>query len=131
MKTAYLISTGSYSDYHVEYVCATKDVAEEILERLNRYEGRDEFRMEERRLLESSDELEAGIIYSVLVDKDGREVRRFSYAWHGESEPQESTYRVKNWHEYEVSATSPRGYDVALKAARDVLAEGKAEAEGL
>src|SRR4051812_32044619 len=51
--TAYVVTSGSYSDYDVDSVFLDKRVAEEYVEKRNRLSGRDEYRVEALPLYES------------------------------------------------------------------------------
>ena len=130
MTTAYLISKGEYSDYSVYFVSLDRAVAEKIVARLNRDHGI-LYEIEERPLVVSGDEQVERIVYLVIVDREGREVERQSFAVligherddEGEARPDYTGVRTVG-----VSYVS---YDVALKVARDELAEAKAEQGGL
>ena len=130
MTTAYLISKGAYSDYLVYFVSLDRAAAERIVARLNRGDGTP-YEIEERMLVESGDEQVERAWYSVKVDAEGREVKR----WTGTSlighEYNEEGQIWSTLRRSEISATSYVSYDVALKAARDELARAKAEHGGL
>lgn len=126
MKKVYLIESGEYSDYRVDYVVASKKVAKTICERLNRVDDR--YDVSERVLIESPDDGEIKTMFYVRTDAHGTELERWTYTRHGSSEQFEDNGWAARW---AAGGQSCRGHDVALKIARDKLAEVKAKEAGL
>lgn len=134
MASVWLISSGEYSDYGVSAVCATQEIAEAVCARLNATARRPNYYdVEEREFITAADQVWTGRTYCVRVDATGAEVQRWDYettAWDGAMPPDEATPSTfpRNT---AVEGRSGRNYDVALKAARDLLARQRAEAAGL
>lgn len=132
MKTVYAIARGQYSDYEIGAICLTREVAETILARVN--VGIIEHRqwwIDEYPLLESGDDsVTAGDVYAVTIRQETGEVvrrdhlkaRTFDFG---------PDYLIQEPDGKNIYATSRRGYDVAIKAARDLAARFKAEDAGI
>lgn len=141
MKTVWVIDSGEYSDYHVDYLCSTKEIADLLAKRLNDKNRYMEARVSEWDIIESLDEIQERQYWRAAVDKDGNvlpidkdgntmpkldpemmmvgdvpEPRVFTH----------TTTRGKIVIDG-ADAFSDRGYEVALKAARDKLYQAKAE----
>lgn len=133
-KAIWAVSSGSYSDYGVICVCPSKAIAEAVAKKIN--DSGDSYSYETARpeafpLVSSLDEMFTYSIYCVETDGTGAETRRW-------------TAKARSWDRYtlESAAWNPgggarsrgvsrRGYDEALKAARDELAKHKAKKAGV
>jgi hypothetical protein len=127
-KKVYIVTSGSYSDYSIDRVFDDKVLADEYV-RIHTEHGGYDMRVEEYDVNAALPRIE--IIYTVEVDETGEEVCRRSSAC---DEP-EWTSHESSGESYRRDAIarggSTRGYDVALKIARDKLAEMKAQREGI
>lgn len=126
MKSVFLVVKGDYSEYSVMCVCPTREVAEAVAEKFNagKEEWQSEAGVEEVNFLENPNEALRRTWYCVQIDEEGNERGRSMYNdWN--FNPKFSERAMPHY------AESTRGYDVALKAARDKLAEAKAKREGL
>lgn len=128
MPDLFVISTGSYSDYRV--VCAAPDepTAVALAARINEHPMRfhDEARVERIPMVGRLDELKPVQLFEVSVEWDGTEHDRttyYAYPW-----DQGGVSRIGGWGAFGVS---DRGYDEALKAARDLASTEKARREGI
>lgn len=131
-RTVWAVSSGSYSDYGVSYICATEELAKTLCLRINgtRRGGYDEAFVEEFTFVEELGDARTSTVYRVQVDSTGVETRRWTYQdvdAAGGPEPEDEVYDIAHG----VMANSVRGYDVALKAARDKLASLKAREAGV
>ena len=121
MKTIYGVTHGEYSSYCVSFLCATKAIAEAYVARNREYE------IEEFVLVDNLTEQLEMALYNVQVDREGTEVRRWStvlYVWQVDAEDHAGgSNGAWGW--------SVRGYDAALKAARDYLGIHKAKEAGI
>ena len=135
MRTVYAVSQGDYSDYHVHVICETREIAERICAKINAestYAASYAADVEEMTLVESADDIFRIRYYIVFIDMtSGAEVsrRHSTEVWNYEFD-----------HAFHVTAITPdkcvrgvsdRSYDVALKAARDLLAKHKAANAGI
>jgi hypothetical protein len=124
----YLVASGEYSDYSIEAVSLDRKVAKAIVDRINAAEhyGSDA-RIETRELYDKASSLELITYYRVEVSPDGTEQRRWittHHPWDG--------YIQETWGNATYSAAaSPRGFDVALKAARDRAYKLQAKKAGI
>jgi hypothetical protein len=127
-KKVYIVTQGSYSDYRIERVFDDKALANEYV-RVHTEHGGYDYGIEEYDVNASIPRIE--IIYTVEVDENGDEVCRRSSA----CDDPEWTSHESSGDSYRrdavVRGESNRGYDVALKIARDKLAEMKAQREGI
>jgi len=133
-EKVYLLTAGEYSDYQVLAVCRTRELAEFLAKRVGKHK-REEVRVEEYPLVKSVDEFIPLTIYFVRIDTEGNEVHRRTYheMFFGEAAPDdiESLGWPTSADATGAFGCSSRGYDAALKAARDKLAEFKAQKAGL
>jgi hypothetical protein len=128
-ETIYLLTTGSYSDYRV--LCATRDqaLATAIAAKLDAHPMEYQsggVAVEAHYLIRVIDEIRPQPIYEVTVDWEGHETLRrsyFAYPWQPGN-----VSRTIGWG---ATGVSDRGYDEALKAARDLAATGKARRAGI
>lgn len=114
-----VVTEGSYSDYHILAVFAEKKLADQFAEAAGGSVEVYNIRtgMPER-----------ATCYSVMIDAEGNETSRWShFDWDFEKEPE----RAWKTGVPGFMAASYRGYDVALKAARDALAQWRARKAGL
>lgn len=136
-KKVWFISSGNYSDYSPNFACPDEATANEIAARMNAIEGDGTYQVESLGMISDLSELQADTTYYVFIDMGGNETSRHqsSNAIFSAERPAESIYaREQSGFRHmpdRVQAHSNRGYDVALKAARDKLAEVKARAVGL
>lgn len=115
----YIVTDGSYSDYHIVAVFADEKLANEFA---NAGGGGVEVYDVKTGMPEKVTH------YSVEIDAEGNETRRWAYSeWDFEKEPE----RAWKMGAPGYRAVSYRGYDVALKAARDKLAAHRAKKAGL
>ena len=133
MKKIWAITSGEYSSYGIFCVCASREIAETVAARLNG-SGRQEYDVEEFDLLESDGEVSMAPVYRVHVDDQGRETNRWSYVRYALGrdlvlDPEGG--EVMNSVYGKAVGVSHRGYEEALKSARDVLTQAKARAAGL
>lgn len=121
MRSVYLISHGSYSDYSVDYVCFDKEIAERICTKLNIGRNYDQYEVEERSGIESPDEVITLVTFVIDVDHAGNETRRWSYVTdHLASEPpREAEHGWSNSNG--AMGSSNRSFDAALRLAREKL----------
>ena len=124
MKTVYLVTEGSYSDYSVVAASMDKTIAEKLL---SMKRGDD---IEEYKLIESEDDLREITYYVVVVDLAGKVVRTEIQRLPAWKKTIANPYIMEYNHLARtmlVVYRSTRSADVALKAARDLLAEFKHE----
>lgn len=137
--TIYLITQGTYSDYRVVAACLDKKTAESVRKKLIRMGGgpfHSYNDVEAIPLVHGPDEVLVCTTYYVRVDEEGQEIERWQW-----SERSIGPYRDFTRTEdvkptpvaprQAVVGMSTRGYKAALKAARDRLAQLKAEREGV
>ncbi len=133
-KEVWVLTAGEYSDYRLVCVTGSEGVAKEIAKRVS---GANDPICET--VIEDMSEIQAKTVYIVGVDKDGREVERrmevrypwdYNYDYEGESV---AGYPIGSDRPGYVAVRSltTRGFDAALKAARDRLAELKARKSDL
>jgi hypothetical protein len=136
-KVVYLISHGSYSDYSVDAVVTTKGTAEVIVNRLNGLKSNDFdlYDVEERPLITSPSDVEARVYHLVWIDRDGNPTEESTHVKTSldfDPLPEDNSSDTKFARDGTVAfGQSSRGRDVALKIARDKLAEIKAAEAGL
>lgn len=131
MKRVYAISSGEYSDYNVHVICPSKKIASAVLARMRSTQGYNPLWVEEIPLAESADDIIIRTVYQVEINKGGEETLRNSckvIIW--DDKDNERLEQAKVW-DGKAWAVSYRGYDVALKAARDKLGIKQAEDEGV
>ena len=137
MSTAYLVTRGAYSDYRVVCVAASREVADEIVAFLNRAEATYEAAVEELPIVSSLAEAQPRQAWTVWINKDGDEIDSSTTTALLEDELYETeggeVLDPNLWSGMDRAATgeSYRGHDVALKAARDALAQRKATEAGV
>lgn len=130
-KSVWAVSSGSYSDYGVSYICATEELANALCDRINALRKYDESFVEEFAFVERLGDARISTIFRVQVDRNGTETRRWSYVDTDAAGGPEPDDEVNELGAGNVMASSVRGYDVALKAARDKLASLKAREAGV
>ena len=128
MAEVYLVVSGEYSEPHAAYT--KKEKAQEIVDRLNGTGEYGEYAVEAIPL-----DVDRGVrtVYCVWIDratgeeiKDRREARVHNQPWECEAGEE------RDWGREEIlGACSTRGFDVALKAARDRRARLQAEEAGV
>ena len=127
----YVVSSGEYSDYGVHFVCLDKKLAQACADALNKEPGRySKFEVEERQVIRSLDDLTPIRWYRVEIDLDGTERRRY----HSDQRPWDQWWKdgEGGWAPAGFAyGVSNRGYDQALKAARDNAARHKARKAGV
>lgn len=118
MNNVYIVTSGQYSDYGIEAVFVDRDLAEQFAAKCDgTVQDWDILRQVPKRI----------VISCVTIDADGSELHGWSYErWDHEGETEDA--KVSGGL---VIVRSYRGHDVALKAARDKLAQWKAEQAGL
>ena len=137
MKSIWLVESGSYSDYRVDYICATEEIANLLAERINKRRTYDQASVQKSGIIESLEETQERKFWRVVVNENGEDVTANkepilyiisnvpnSTAWIRTSRKGKQTIGGAD-------AYSDRSYEVALKAARDKLYQAKAELEGL
>lgn len=141
MRTVYTISEGSYSDYGVKFIFGDETLRDRLLTKLNLINDNEYFG-EEFQLIETEDDVVVQHTYYVFVDREGNETSRFGsssvYSMsqqdlfddaEGHTSDRDLAWaKINNWY---VGGTSHRGYDQALKAARDRAGIRRAEEEGV
>ena len=133
-QQVYIVTSGSYSSYDICEVFTTRRLAREYLKRRQPHNPWSEFRIETWPL--NSAKVDPVIDWTVWVDKDGNEVDSQSWV-HWECPGKDSSRRITSppMHAQRstaaVEASSARGHDVALKIARDKLAQIKAKEAGV
>lgn|SRR3990167_2357557 len=130
MASMWGVSSGSYSDYRVDCMCPSKELAEAVAEKMG-----PDYSAEEFPFITSLDDVFSRVHYKVVVDGEGREVvkERWSYVEAGFTPLAEYVNQAMPhyYHKGQVTGLSVRGWDQALKAARDKLGQLKAEREGI
>lgn len=121
-QEVYIVTSGEYSDYRIEAVFTDKALAERHAERLSGS-------VETCALLTRKPVKRR--VYSVAVNEAGEEVNRYEQLEWSYEARFGANVRTLRSRIVSVIARSPRGYDVALKVARDALAKAKAERAGL
>jgi hypothetical protein len=76
MKTAFLVTSGSYSDYQVHCVCPTEEDAKVVASKMQ-VERRDEYEIEERNIYDATIEPIEVLELSALITDDGVCVEEF------------------------------------------------------
>lgn len=117
MRTVWGVTRGEYSDYAVEFLFDSREEAERAAEQM-RHSRSETINVEEFHLLSSASEVVVQTTFYVVVDADGREVHRWSYTNCGLGPLSEQETATRQ-HDGRYFGSSTRGYDVALKAARD------------
>lgn len=125
-KEVYIVTEGCYSDYRIEAVFSDRAKADEFVEFRNRYERGSDYQVE----IWPVDSANRGdILYCVWVNRDGECVGQQTKVCE-RSRPEDYISNL-NSRSGTIYAESTRGYDVALKIARDKLAEIKAKEAGV
>ena len=131
LKEIFAVSSGSYSDYSVYCICPTQEIAQAVADKLNGKKldpEKDEgYRVEPFILIDDIEDIVVRQMYHIAIDGNGNETQR-------------SSWRNADFNAYPSGAhgwggkfrqgafcTSPRGFEVALKGARDALAMAKAQ----
>lgn len=147
MSRVYGVAAGAYSDYRVEFICLTREIADALAAKLNaaqtpkrkyQREG-DVYTVEEMSMVTDVDEVEYRPSWCVWVDGEGQLLsRRYSknaydskWVTGGDMDRTAEVLGISDHPDVRMFAQSYRGHDVALKAARDKLAQLKAEEAGL
>jgi hypothetical protein len=123
MTTVWIVTQGEYSDYHIVGVFSTKEAAEALCARINAKEDYDKAQVEEYDV----DNIAYGLKYIVRVTDTGEEIERYTVEGVNDTLLERADKAWKGG----ILGMSTRGYDAALKAARDGLAQLKAEGAGL
>ena len=124
----YVVTEGEYSDYHIVAVFSDRESAQALVDVKdpNDYDKRqiEEYWLNGGPVAQLTE-------YRVWVDKNGVETGR-NETTKPDTKPDEVTEQSWNMGRYQggAGAMSTRGYDVALKIARDKLAEQKARETG-
>ena len=122
-KEVYIVTEGCYSDYRIEAVFSDRAKADEFVEFRNLYEHGSYYQVETWPV----DSAKCGdIVYCVWVNRSGECVEQQTEV-REHSEPEDYVHSRGGT----IYAESTRGYDVALKIARDKLAEIKAREAGV
>lgn len=127
MSKVWLITSGSYSDYSIDFVFATQALADEFIATCESA-GWHDFDIEERDLL---DELPTRAVrYDVHVVDDDEPTVRSTVMWDDAVQFAEQGHAwcyQGRW----VATGCARHQDVAVKVAQDALAEARARAAGI
>lgn len=124
-RTIYFVSSGEYSDYGVDAVAETKELAEAAVAAGVGY------RVEEGTLLTSTDDIVKKHVFQATVDAQGTVKNLYEYdefAWKGfkrEARLQRFGERV-----FGCVASSDRSFEHAIQMARDLLTAYQAEQAG-
>lgn len=128
-RKAYIVTDGAYSDYHICQVFDSEKAAQDYKEMRRRLDECFIGDIEVWTL--NAEPVIAPIVYRVYIDREGQEVERNTHLdWNGWNNGDE-VFVSSHVSDYAVGAESTRGYDVALKIARDKLAEMKAKEAGV
>jgi hypothetical protein len=129
----YVVSRGSYSDYRVLCAAPDKATAEELCAALNSHTHNcyEQATVEELPLVRNVKELGPVTVYIAFIDARSGEIvdanprTQYAYPWDSGMDTRylAGTYKGHDM----VRGASTRGYDEAIKAARDHLAEYKAQ----
>lgn len=137
----YIVTDGDYSDYHIVAVFSTQAKADECVATMKRAnkecqdaEERGDFSLDyffcddpRVTVFDLDPGNERVSLYCIAVDGEGRETNRevrLRYPWQRDDE-------TRCFGAGGAVGVSPRGYEVALKAARDALYEWKARQAGI
>lgn len=134
MNEIYVVTEGSYSDYGIVCVCADRALADRIVELRNRGSYLvDDAMVEVYEVVEDIARTGLRKMYHAKVDREGRVIeKRLSEKFEWDlGEPPHIDGDAYPQYDGSVSAWSYRSLDVAVKAARDKLAELKARQEGV
>ncbi len=72
MTTIYVVTEGSYSDYHIVGVYDNKELAEQFLKNIDEVKKYNDMQIEEYELNQNSDKIKQGLmLYSVQMERDG------------------------------------------------------------
>jgi hypothetical protein len=124
MTKVYVVTQGEYSDYSIEAVTLDRKVAKAIVERISGAKTR----VETYDLYDKDSSLAPITYYRVYVDKDGNETRRWITTHHPWDDMVQETWGNR---QVGFGAASARGFDVALKAARDKAYKEQAKRAGV
>lgn len=128
MKTVYALSSGEYSSYHVAVICLDKALAERLREKANLGRTYDRYDVEEFKLVESEGDLVVIKEHIVEVDSTGRKASyrtEIKHFWGDVTREDVGSCRLGQQDGSGAIGWSAKGYQEALKAARDKLAEYK------
>lgn len=132
-KKVIVVSAGTYSDYHVVCACPSQKIAEGVAAKIREIDHRrDDVRVETLPLIASADDAYTYTMYCVETALDGTERRRWIYnqhTWDPDYLPSAVYGNAQNG--FTARGVSQRGYDVALKIARDKAAEHTTRSAGL
>lgn len=140
--SAWAVSTGSYSDYVVECICPTKEVAEAVALRMNGLNSYGNAEVEEFLEVDDPERVRFLLSYNVSITKyHGRAVREMAHTgvhWALDKEPDRfyekpSVYANDHGPDRPGFSVSVTAYDegLAWKIAREKAAEMMAKLEGL
>jgi competence CoiA-like predicted nuclease len=130
---AYIVTQGSHSDYTIAAIFANKEMAEQHIATASKLATHHNFNDVEEWEVNSTLPPHR-VSYRVQIDLDGEVVYKTSdVEWSPTDEPVENVQEsyLSGARETSFWAISYRGFDVATKAARDKLAQWKAEQAGL
>jgi hypothetical protein len=124
MDKVWVVTSGQYSDYGIDCIFDSKEKADTYVEFQRKYDRYTDVNEPFEMTLNKPDEQK--VVYVVKINFSGEEIERYTLL-------QPTTYDneyATDW-QGEVTSFSSRGYDVALKIARDELMMLKAQREGL
>jgi hypothetical protein len=132
LREVYLVSSGAYSDYSVYAAALTPELAQKIADRANgkHFEPGEEgygYRVEPFPLVDDIEDVIVRTMYHIAIDGNGAETQRTEWI---DAEFTVAPSGAHGWggkFRQGAFCTSPRGFEVALKGARDALAMAKAE----
>src|SRR5690606_20318888 len=128
-RKVFVVTAGWYSDYRILGIFAEESVAQRVADEFNQRRPADDAQVEVYPLLD--DVPPPVTMYRVWVDTDGNEVRRdIKVVMFGDYDYEEGE-RSSRTASKGAFGQSPRGFDVALKIARDRLYQEKARRAGL
>lgn len=127
-KKVYVVMSGQYSDRGIDAIYDDRALAEKHVETHNQHNGNTAYVHEwpvNQRLLQNR------VLYQVILDEWGDVVSQWSaIEWSPDSPAQDCTPWVDE-EDKRVWGKSYRGFNIAIKSARDKLAQWKAEQAGV
>lgn len=128
-KKVYVVTSGEYSDYGIKAVFDDIDKAQQYIDLHKKYgNGISEINDDIEEYILNSSVPSVRPIYYVEIDSKGNVERQYTQPYESD-EPYEEVHYSKYCKT--ISAESDRGYDVALKIARDKLGMIKAMENGI
>lgn len=114
MATIYIVTSGTYSEYHIERVCSTKELAEQIVASMPEY-MREDASVEEYELDALDDYIRQGLRkYRIQMERDGT-VSRCDLDWPHSGE----TYAAVIKHSYDGTSVVKKPNLIVLCLAKD------------